>query len=357
MPERLQYHFEPKKGWMNDPNGLVFFQGKYHAFFQHYPHAPRWGQMHWGHAVSEDLIHWEELPIALYPDMPYEDEGGCFSGSAVVRGGELFLFYTSVSKALGQTQSVAVSRDGLHFEKFAENPVIRRFPPDGSRDFRDPKVGRFGDEWIMVCGSGRDGCGKVLAFASRDLLHWEYRGVLFADASCGPVLECPDLFELDGKAVLMFSKMGLETDTTQFVIGSFDGERFAEESRCSAEVGPQFYAPQTFAAPDGRRIMIGWLYDWKKPLDEGADYAGALTLPRELTLRDGRVLAAPVGEARSLLTGEDPMVSAEGETITVCGRAFPLGERIGSYSVLRDTKTLEVFVNGGRRNVSFWFGR
>ncbi len=103
--------------------------------------------------------------------------------------------------------------------------------------------------------------------------------------------------------------------------------------------------------------MIGWLYDWKKPLDEGADYAGALTLPRELTLRDGRVLAAPVGEARSLLTGEDPMVSAEGETITVCGRAFPLGERIGSYSVLRDTKTLEVFVNGGRRNVSFWFGR
>ena len=93
---RFSWHFEPQKGWMNDPNGLIFFRGQYHAFFRHYPHAPSWGQMHWGHAVSDDLLHWKELPIALYPDQPYEDDGGCFSGSAVEKDGRLYLFYTSV---------------------------------------------------------------------------------------------------------------------------------------------------------------------------------------------------------------------------------------------------------------------
>ena len=99
--QRFQFHFEPKSGWMNDPNGLVYFKGKYHAFFQYYPHAPHWGQMHWGHAVSDDLIHWEELPIALYPDQEYEDDGGCFSGSAVVKDDRLYLVYTSVSHGNG----------------------------------------------------------------------------------------------------------------------------------------------------------------------------------------------------------------------------------------------------------------
>ena len=357
MPKRLLHHFEPKKGWMNDPNGLCFFRGRYHAFFQHNPYEPVWGPMHWGHAVSDDLLHWEELSIALCPDMPYEDAGGCFSGSAVVKDGLLYLFYTSVSKALGQTQSVAVSEDGLRFEKYAENPVIRAFPPDGSADFRDPKVTDWGGTYTMVCGSGRDGEGKILLFASDDLLHWEYQGVLFADASCGPVLECPDLFMLDGKAVLMFSKMQPETYNTQFVIGSFDGARFTEEARCTPEAGPQFYAPQTFPAPDGRRLLIGWLYDWKKPLDEGADYAGALSLPRELHLDGGSVLTRPVKEAAPLLTAEDPLVRAEGETLFVDGRPFPCGEPVEELRILRDTKTLEVFINGGRCAVSYWFGK
>ena len=116
MPQRFTFHFEPHKGWMNDPNGLIYYQGRYHAFFQHNPHEPVWGPMHWGHAVSQDLLHWEELPIALFPDQPYEDDKGCFSGSAVERDGVLYLFYTAVSKQLGQTQCVAVSRDGKAFE-------------------------------------------------------------------------------------------------------------------------------------------------------------------------------------------------------------------------------------------------
>ena len=108
---RFVNHFEPKIGWMNDPNGLVQFRGRYHAFFQHYPHDTVWGPMHWGHAVSDDLIHWEELPIALYPDQEYENDGGCFSGSAIVHEDKLYLIYTSVGKELGQTQSIAVSED------------------------------------------------------------------------------------------------------------------------------------------------------------------------------------------------------------------------------------------------------
>jgi len=128
VPPRLRYHLEPRKGWMNDPNGLVFFRGRYHAFFQHNPHAPAWDTMHWGHAVSDDLLHWEELPIALAPDQWYEDDGGCWSGSAVVLDDRLYLFYTGVSAELGQAQCVAWSDDGLRFHKYANNPVIRRAP-------------------------------------------------------------------------------------------------------------------------------------------------------------------------------------------------------------------------------------
>lgn len=150
---RFQYHFEPKKGWMNDPNGLIYFRGQYHAFFQHNPYAPRWGKMHWGHAVSSDLIHWQELPIALYPDQAYENAGGCYSGSAVEKDGRLYLFYTSVSRRWGQTQSMAYSDDGIHFTKYAANPVISENPL-GYSDFRDPKVTCIDGKYYMVVGTG-----------------------------------------------------------------------------------------------------------------------------------------------------------------------------------------------------------
>ena len=151
---RLKYHFEPKKGWMNDPNGLIYYKERYHAFFQHNPHAAVWGPMHWGHAVSDNLIHWEELPIALYPEQPYEDDGGCFSGSAIEKDSKLYIFYTSVSKSMGQTQSVAVSDDGILFIKYSGNPLITAPPSDGSADFRDPKVLLIEGTYYMVVGSG-----------------------------------------------------------------------------------------------------------------------------------------------------------------------------------------------------------
>lgn len=360
MPERLRYHFEPQKGWMNDPNGLCFFKGQYHAFFQHYPYAPKWGQMHWGHAVSEDLIHWTEFPIALFPDQPYEDDGGCFSGSAVVKDGLLYLFYTSVSHERGQTQSLAVSRDGLHFEKYAGNPVIAKPPAEGSRDFRDPKVSFFDGCYHMVCGTGKGGVGKVVHYASNDLYHWDYQGVLIEGAQYGTVIECPDFFKSGDRYVLMFSQMDRPTHAVRILIGTFDGKRFKIETNQSPEAGPQFYAPQSFEAPDGRRVVIGWLYDWKKEPDEGADYAGALTIPREFIIdRDGEIRLFPVQEAAGLLAEQDELVKIKGDIIEVAGKSFPLAlrEPVKDVKILKDTKTVEVFLNGGKVSYTLWFGK
>lgn len=355
---RLIKHFEPEKGWMNDPNGLCFFQGRYHAFFQYNPHAAVWGPMHWGHAVSKDLVHWEELPTALCPDMPYEDNGGCFSGSAIEKDGNLYLMYTSVSKKLGQTQSMAVSRDGVHFEKLPENPVIPQSPLDpASKDFRDPKIFLYGDGYRMVCGAGVDGLGSVLLFRSDDLLRWDYVGPLFQSCDYGPVPECPDLFPLGNKWVLMFSRMD-ESRSAQFVVGSFDGERFAPESFQQPELGTDFYAPQTFLDGQNRRIMIGWMFNWNRQVPEGAVRAGALSIPRVLSLRDGRLCNAPVEEAESMLTGTDECVRRENGKVVISNGKHSLAElpenEVRTVKILRDTRTCEVFINGGQLSFTFY---
>lgn len=355
---RLEKHFEPEKGWMNDPNGLCFFKGEYHAFFQHYPHAAKWGPMHWGHAVSGDLLHWREEPIALYPDMPYENGGGCFSGSALEKDGVLYLMYTSVSKEQGQTQSMAVSEDGLRFTKLAENPVIAESPLDPeNRDFRDPKLFAFGDEYRMVCGAGTEGLASVLLFRSKDLLRWEYMGPIFQSRDFGAVPECPDLFPLGDKWVLLFSRMD-EPRSAQFIVGSFDGERFFPESFQQPEKGTDFYAPQTFTDQKGRRIMIGWLYSWDRETPESAVRAGALSLPRELSLRDGKVINAPVEEARALLKDNDPWVKRENGRLLISNGSrilLDLPEKdIRDVKIFTDTRTREVFLNGGELSCTFY---
>lgn len=345
---RLSNHFEPEKGWMNDPNGLCFFQGRTHAFFQHNPFEPKWGPMHWGHAVSDDLVSWEELPIALFPDMPYENGGGCFSGSALEKDGLLYLMYTSVSKERGQTQSMAVSQDGLHFKKLAENPVIPQSPLDSeNRDFRDPKLFRYGDGFRMVCGAGVNGLASVLLFSSPDLLHWDYIGPLFQCRDYGPVPECPDLFPLGDKWVLMFSRMD-ETRSAQFVVGSFDGEHFTPESFQQPERGSDFYAPQTFLDGKGRRIMIGWLFNWNRKVPENAVRAGALSIPRQLFLRDNAVCNFPVEEAWGLLEDGDESVLDE------IAPSLKSDVSPTEIKVLKDHHAQEVFINGGQYSFSFY---
>ena len=364
MLPKLQNHVEPEKGWLNDPNGLCWFQGRYHAFFQHHPDSTVWkAPLHWGHAVSDDLIHWEEQPIALYPDQPYENGGGCFSGSAIEKDGKLYLMYTAVSKGHQQTQCVAVTEDCIHFTKLPENPLIGQCPLDPlSVHFRDPKVFQWKDgTYRMVCG-GSDHqltTSAVMLYKSEDLLHWEYVGPIFQTSEMGPVLECPDLFPLGDKWVLDFSRMD-KPQCVQFVVGDFDGEHFTPESFQRPVIGPQFYAPQTFLDPQGRRILIGWMTPWGQPEDPDAVRCGCLTIPMEVSLNGaGNICLAPVAEAAPYLVKEDPHVRrgqymvqvTDGETIFL---EKPVSE-VQDIQILPDTHTCEVFINGGETVCCLYF--
>ena len=366
---RFDCHFEPEQGWMNDPNGLCRFGGLYHAFFQYNPHAPHWDTMHWGHGVSEDLVRWRQVETALFPDRDYENEGGCFSGSALEVDGALHLFYTAVSRQLGQTQAMARSRDGLHFEKHPENPLIPRGPYCGAdgwnRDFRDPKVFRAFGKYCMVVGTCREQEGQVVLFTSEDLYRWDYQGVLYGSDAWGGTLECPDLFPLGDKWVLMFSAMKPTVASTVFIPGTFDGNRFLPEGEEYCEFGPDFYAPQTFEDEDGQRILIGWFYHWGKELPEGAATAGALSIPRVLSFRDGYLHNYPVAAARHLLQPECPYVSVRGTTVTVTGldgnvvleqdvAGLNSLQTIEKTEILFDRKAVEIFLNGGQVTLSQW---
>jgi beta-fructofuranosidase len=312
-PHRPAYHFAPPSGWMNDPNGLIRWRGRYHAFYQHYPFAPRGGPMHWGHAVSDDLLHWRHLPVALAPSEPYDrapGDGacGCFSGSAVDDDGTLTLVYTGHrhDREPNQVQCIATGTDGLTFSKYEGNPVIAEPPPEAARnDFRDPKVWRHDGLWYMVVGTGKDGRGRVVLYRSDDLREWEYLGVAAeSDGTQGHMWECPDLFPLGDRHALVCSPVGADRPKAICLVGEMDyrAGRFTPEREADADLGPSFYAPQTFMDDDGRRIMFGWMSSWgeEAPTTEYG-WAGALTLPRVVTLGpDGCPRFTPAPELRAL---------------------------------------------------------
>ena len=314
---RLGYHLMTKGGWMNDPNGFSWFKGYYHMFYQYYPYAAEWGPMHWGHARSKDLVHWETLPVALAPD---EHEDGCFSGSAVVYDDKLWLIYTGHhltnpddSEEFYQDQNIAWSEDGIHFTKYEGNPVLRA-PADNTKHFRDPKVWQEGDTFYMVLGSqGSDELGRALLYESSDLKHWQPVSVLDKALNLkteGYMWECPDFFHLDGQDVLLMSPQGLEPqgdcfrnlNQTGYLLGRQDEENhLVREEFTEIDRGHDFYATQTMLAPDGRRIMTAWMNAWDSPMYEKEDgWAGALTIPRELRVEKGRLYQQPVAELASM---------------------------------------------------------
>jgi beta-fructofuranosidase len=352
---RLRYHFEPQKGWLNDPNGLVWYRGQYHAFFQHNPYAAQWGSMHWGHAVSNDLIHWTELPLALTPSKRY-DKRGCYSGSAVEKDGSLWLFYTGVDMFGRQTQCLAISNDGVTFTKHAGNPIVKAPRDTSAKDFRDPKVTKFGNAYHMVVGGGKGRVGKVLHYRSTDLLCWDYVGVLLAGRAYGKVIECPDLFPLSSGCCLIFSVMNTApgTPATRFFFGEFDGDTFTVRNHHSPARGPDFYAPQTFMDGKGRQILLAWFSNWKRAAPKGALYAGAFTIPMEIRYTDGKLTLYPVDEVRPLLTQTDPAVTATANRMLPPNGLCYDGD-IDRIDVLRDGKAAEVFINGGEA-AFFWRG-
>jgi beta-fructofuranosidase len=311
-----RYHLAARAGWINDPNGLVWFDGWYHAFYQHHPYSTQWGPMHWGHARSKDLVRWEHLPVALAPEGP-EDKDGCFSGSAVVDGDTLALIYTghkfhgdpSDEYNLYQVQCLATSRDGIHFER--QGMVLDT--PEGLHHFRDPKVWREGECWYMVVGARVGDIGQVRLYRSADLRHWQDAGIFAqAEAEMGYMWECPDCFALGDRRVLMFSPQGMAAEGYErrnlfqsgYLLGDWQpGQPFVHGSEfIELDSGHDFYAPQSFLTPDGRRMVIGWLDMWESPLPEQQDgWAGMLSLPRELSLgADNRLLMRPAQEVESL---------------------------------------------------------
>lgn len=308
-----KYHLAAPIGWINDPNGFCFFKGKYHMFYQYHPYSPDWGPMHWGHASSADLVHWENEPIAIAPDKDY-DNGGCFSGSAIEKDGKLYLMYTGhvpVGDYHHETQCLAFSKDGITFEKFSGNPIIDAPKLDEVNydDFRDPKIWQHGKKYYCVIGSKTpDERGQVLLFQFADLKGWEFKSVAFRDNEYRKTMyECPNLAEFDDGAVMILSvivfKDGYNEYLPQYSAGKFNyttGKFYGEELKM-LDYGSSFYAPQIMTAPDGRVIMMGWLNMWNVDMPERADgWAGMMTIPREIIFEGDKIRTVPVKELEKL---------------------------------------------------------
>lgn len=310
-----KYHIYPSKGWMNDPNGLVYFNGYYHVFYQYYPDDSKWGLMHWGHVTSKDLIHWQRMPIALFPDI----ENGCFSGSAIVKDNKLFLIYTSHDEDNKgnkvERQRLAISEDGIHFAKYFK-PIIEN-KVDDIHDFRDPKIfERNGKYYVIIGSKNHDNKGRVMLYASNNLYNWKYCSTLAIAKSSveeGNMWECPDLFRLNGQDILLTSPQGIRKKNKKYLnlyqTGYFYGQvdwidhYFEHGNFNELDSGHDFYATQTFLTPDGRRIMMAWLDMWESTFPEQKEnWAGMLIFPRELIFENGQLIQRPISELKKLFS-------------------------------------------------------
>ena len=314
-PLRPRYHFLPPANWMNDPNGVIQWDGAYHLFYQHNPAAPVHHRIHWGHAVSQDLLHWDDLPLALVPTPGGPDETGVFSGCAVDHDGVPTLVYTGVRGAAFevQTQCLATSRDGLiTWEKHPHNPVLPDVPAIANQDgdFRDPFVWREGDMWLMAVGSRIDGVGgTVFLYRSADLLRWEYVCPLYTgdQARNGYMWECPNFFRLGDRWVLIVSPQYLLPQSgdrmmgsTVYFVGDFDGERFEPFYEGTLDYGC-LYAPLSLADDGGRRLTWGWLREERsRDAQMAAGWSGVQLFPRVLSLRNDRLHMQPAPELETI---------------------------------------------------------
>ncbi len=323
-PYRLHYHIMPPVGLLNDPNGFIHWHGKYHLFYQWMPFKTGHGAKYWGHYSSQDLVNWKHEEIALTPSEWYE-KNGCYSGSAMEYEGKLYVFYTgNVKDEQGNRetyQCLAVSEGGIHFEK--KGPVVK-LPEGYTAHFRDPKVWSQDGRYFMVVGAQTNELkGAVALFQSENLMDWEYVGVLTGGGKgilkdFGYMFECPDLFNLDGKDILIFSPQGLQPEGMRyqnvyqagFVIGAFDPNIGTYEHGGFDELdrGFDFYAPQTTKDSKGRRILFAWMSvpdqnEQSHPTIKH-QWLHNMTVPRELKLTGDKLFQLPVKELEDLRVGE-----------------------------------------------------
>lgn len=329
--QRPTWHFLPPSAWMNDPNGVIQWGDNFHLFYQNYPFEAVHRDMHWGHAVSADLIHWQDLPVALAPVPGSYDESGVFSGCAVDDDGVPTIVYTATSGPRSSVQAQALatgSADLLQWQRHPANPVLGDVPAESgqSRDFRDPYVWREGDAWCMVLGCRIEGAGGMIPlYRSPDLVNWEYQGPMITGdlARHGRMWECPNFFRLGDKWVLVFSAIhGAGPATVYWLAGDFDGRRFQPQTDGVLDHG-YYYAPLSIEDRQGRRLMWAWLREGREVSEQvRAGWSGVQAIPRVLSL-DGqqRLVTEPVPElaanrgAHSHLGAQD----IEGQQALDCG--------------------------------------
>lgn len=321
---RPAYHYRPEKNWINDPNGLCQINGWYHLFYQYNPHGCQWGDIHWGHARSRDMLHWEDMPIALAPDAG-KGEIHCFSGSCCKdEEGRPHFFYTSIGCAEdgrdcveGAQQWMAEPTDEAMTRLVQSDEWALTDDMHGDMhitDWRDPYVIRWKGQYVMVLGGCLDGRGCILLYTSADRKHWRYRHVLaMAEVSDGVPWECPNLFPVDDRMVLFYSPCG----KVMVRVGTLDEEmRFHQESEEVLDPGERqgYYAPQAFHDEAGRTILLGWMPDCDgEKAAERKGWSGVMSLPRVLHIREGRLSAEPLPGVESLAVWH-PMALRPGHT-------------------------------------------
>ncbi|MGI6214052.1 MAG: glycoside hydrolase family 32 protein [Christensenellales bacterium] len=347
------YHFSAPWGWINDPNGFIHYNGEWHLFYQHNPYSSRWGRMHWGHAVSKDLLTWEHLPVALAPDCRHDWFLGCFSGSALEKDGELYLMYTGVPFRR-QHQMLAKSKDGIHFDKLKKPviPIKNRPPYSRKFSFRDPKMLNNDGIFYTVIGASYNKGRQIALYKSDNLTDWIFVGALKKENESSGIFECPDLIRTDNGDILIYSVMHTETKDLEYQnlhssvceIGKVDlgkAEFLTSGNARELDSGADFYAPQTALSPNGRVIMIAWMQMWRrtnplKYLKHG--YSGIFTLPRELRVINGELIQTPIREVYGYFDTEKIKVSdyiqAEKSFENISGEVFLLKIKFDSKSNL-----------------------
>lgn len=335
-------HIAPPVGWMNDPNGLCEYHGLYHAFYQFSPFEVNAGLKFWGHCTSRDLLHWTFEGTPLVPDRP-EDCHGVYSGSALVEEDGMYLYYTGNVKEDGEHDYIhsgrqantmlAVMRDGRTVEQKELLMTRADYPSDLTCHVRDPKVWKQDDVYYMVQGARtNEDKGVVLLFSSKDKKHWQSCGRLEMQEKFGYMWECPDIYTLEDRIILSISPQGLETDGfryanvyqsgTCFLTGDFPKKAEVGEFR-ELDGGFDFYAPQTFLSGDGRRIQIAWMgmpdtedFYTNKTTEDGWQHT--MTIPRELSLRNGVLCQNPVRELKEWWNGSRSFAGGFREQVDSC---------------------------------------
>lgn len=322
---RLKFHLMPLVGWMNDPNGLCFYKGLYHVFFQYAPSGPCAYERFWGHYMSPDCLHWKYEGIAIKSDCVW-DRNGAFSGCAFTEDGMLELFYTGNVEEEGDYDYILTGRganviylcseDGIHFGEKKLLLTNKDYPEDYTCHVRDPKVWKEDNTYHMLLGGRKkDDTGAILHYVSKDKMRWEFKEEISSDKDFGFMWECPDTFMLDGQQVLMCCPQGVTREEFRFqnphqagywIVADNPAKLLCINEFHELDKGFDFYAPQTFLAPDGRRILYGWAgvsemdkeYRNTPIIEEGWQHS--LTVPRELKLVNGVIRQWPIKELEML---------------------------------------------------------